>query len=116
VFAFTGHESKSADRADINGVPYNYGSIMHYSGYAFAIDRSKYTIEPKHDGIIIGQREGLTLYDIKEIQLLYGCISPDTMHVVEPYATVAPSSVNLTVDTKGSHYCIRFNIKAFKSM
>lgn len=56
------------------GQPYDYGSIMHYSAYAFAIDRSKKTIEPLQSGVTIGQRSHLSDIDIKEIQLLYECI------------------------------------------
>ncbi|XP_052250693.1 zinc metalloproteinase nas-13-like [Dreissena polymorpha] len=60
---------------DMLGQPYDYGSIMHYSAYAFAIDPHKMTIEPKHHGVTIGQRTALSLTDIKEIQLLYDCIA-----------------------------------------
>ncbi|KAL4240304.1 Meprin A subunit beta [Mactra antiquata] len=89
---------------DMLGQPYDYGSIMHYSAYAFAIDRSKMTIEPKQPGVTIGQRVRLSNIDVKEIQLLYGCISSSgqtggsgTFVTSAPPATSAPPS--------GSDFC-----------
>lgn len=60
---------------DMLGQPYDYGSIMHYSAYAFAIDRHKMTIEPKQRGVTIGQRLHLSDIDVKEIKLLYECMT-----------------------------------------
>lgn len=54
--------------------PYDYGSVMHYGGYGFAIDRKQPTIIPKKAGAKIGQRTHLSQNDIKEIQLYYGCL------------------------------------------
>jgi meprin B len=62
------------------GQPYDYGSIMHYGMYAFAKDRSKPTIEPKKAGVTIGQRVRLSDIDVKEIQILYGCINRPSTH------------------------------------
>lgn len=74
------------------GQPYDYGSIMHYSAYAFAIDRSKMTIEPKQRGVTIGQRVSLSPTDVKEIQLLYDCI-PNTGSTGAPgFVTAAPTT------------------------
>lgn len=56
------------------GEPYDYGSIMHYGPYSFAIDKSKPTIIPKHsDGHIMGQRLALSREDVDKIQKLYNC-------------------------------------------
>ncbi|XP_052069170.1 meprin A subunit beta-like [Mytilus californianus] len=56
------------------GMPYDYGSVMHYPAFAFAIDRHQMTLEPKQSGVTIGQRVRLSETDAKEIQILYGCI------------------------------------------
>lgn len=51
--------------------PYDYGSIMHYSAFAFALDTSKPTITTPH-GEAIGQREGLSAGDIAAVKAVYG--------------------------------------------
>lgn len=42
--------------------PYDYGSIMHYSPMAFAIDRSKPVLIPLQRALNMGQREGKSLF------------------------------------------------------
>ncbi len=51
---------------------YDYGSIMHYSAYAFARDPSKPTIIPKVAGVRIGQRDRLSAGDVATIKDMYG--------------------------------------------
>ncbi|XP_005092556.2 meprin A subunit beta [Aplysia californica] len=58
-------------------LPYDYGSIMHYSPYEFAINTTEPTITPKKEKKTrdkFGQRLGLTELDVKKIQRLYGCV------------------------------------------
>lgn len=51
---------------------YDYNSIMHYEDNSFGINGQQ-TIIPKKSGALIGQRNGLSDIDIKEINLLYKC-------------------------------------------
>lgn len=51
---------------------YDYGSIMHYSAFAFARDTSKPTIIPKVPGVTIGQRERLSEGDVATVKVMYG--------------------------------------------
>lgn len=51
--------------------PYDYDSIMHYSAYAFAIDKSKPTIVPRQSGRKIGQRDRLSLGDVATVSIIY---------------------------------------------
>lgn len=44
--------------------PYDYDSIMHYSPWAFAKDRTKPTIIPLHPAKNMGQRDGKLLFVI----------------------------------------------------
>lgn len=82
-----GHEANfNKYTTDFLGQPYDYGSIMHYSAYAFTSNPSLKTIEPKQPGVLIGQRRSLSSTDIKEIQLLYDCIVA-TRSIVESYVT-----------------------------
>merc|ERR1712179_59105 len=73
-----GHENNfvkySQQQIDHLNMPYDYGSVMHYSAYAFATNRRQMTIEPKQQGVTIGQRVRLSDIDAKEIQILYGCV------------------------------------------
>lgn len=50
---------------------YDYGSIMHYSAFAFALDPTRPTIIPRN-GAAIGQRETLSAGDIAAVKEIYG--------------------------------------------
>ncbi|MGQ8874742.1 M12 family metallopeptidase [Paenibacillus sp. TSA_86.1] len=50
---------------------YDYGSIMHYSKSAFALDPKKDTLTPTQPGVTIGQRKALSSLDIAGINSLY---------------------------------------------
>ncbi|XP_046645314.1 hatching enzyme 1.2-like [Daphnia pulicaria] len=65
---------KSYSQSEIQhlGAPYDYGSVLHYSAYAFAVDPSIPTIIVP-DGVSIGQREGFSEVDIFEVNTLYEC-------------------------------------------
>jgi len=58
------------------GTPYDYGSVMHYGAYGFAVDPNIPTIITKDPDAVIGQRETLSRWDIERVQILYGCIDP----------------------------------------
>ncbi|CAI9617291.1 unnamed protein product, partial [Staurois parvus] len=63
-------------KADTNnlGTPYDYGSVMHYSAYAFSNTANQPTIVPKPDpNVPIGQRFGLNVLDVVKINQLYQC-------------------------------------------
>ncbi|KAK8405834.1 hypothetical protein O3P69_001955 [Scylla paramamosain] len=66
------------------GLPYDYGSIMHYGPNAFSRGTGP-TIVPKQSGVFIGQREKLSQNDVKGINLLYQCSGPQP-------TTVPPTS------------------------
>jgi len=59
-------------QVDTLNKPYDYGSIMHYSEYAFSRNGRK-TIAPISLGVRIGQRHDLSKIDIKQINNLYKC-------------------------------------------
>ena len=58
------------------GTSYDYGSVLHYSGYGFAIDPAVPTIIPLDSSAEIGQRVTLSAIDIERVQIHYGCIDP----------------------------------------
>lgn len=54
--------------------PYDYSSIMHYGRYAFAVASGRETITPiPNPNVQIGQRQGMSSWDIRRINLLYRC-------------------------------------------
>nr|BAE72829.1 hatching enzyme [Tetraodon nigroviridis] len=54
--------------------PYDYGSVMHYGRTAFTMYAGVDTITPIPDSRVqIGQRNGLSYWDIQRVNLLYGC-------------------------------------------
>lgn len=55
------------------GIRYDYGSVLHYSQYAFSKNGEK-TIIPLYDeGNDIGQRKGMSPKDIYKLNLMYKC-------------------------------------------
>jgi len=57
------------------GTRYDYGSVMHYGPYAFAIDTNVPTIIPHFPAPDMGQRITLSKLDIERVQILYGCLN-----------------------------------------
>ncbi|XP_053276529.1 high choriolytic enzyme 1-like isoform X1 [Pleuronectes platessa] len=54
--------------------PYDYSSIMHYGRTAFSIQRGKDSITPiPNSNVRIGQRQGMSYWDIMRINRLYRC-------------------------------------------
>ncbi|XP_044053670.1 high choriolytic enzyme 1-like [Siniperca chuatsi] len=54
--------------------PYDYSSIMHYGKTAFSIQSGRDSMTPiPNPNVEIGQRQGLSYWDITRIKLLYGC-------------------------------------------
>ncbi|XP_063737870.1 high choriolytic enzyme 1-like [Eleginops maclovinus] len=54
--------------------PYDYTSIMHYGKTAFSSQWGKDTITPiPNPNVQIGQRKGMSYWDIVRINTLYGC-------------------------------------------
>ena len=61
---------------NIQGSPYDFGSIMHYGAYTFAVDKSHPSISPKAGkarGVTMGQRLAMSTRDVERVQKLYGC-------------------------------------------
>ncbi|XP_067015626.2 hatching enzyme 1.2-like [Anabrus simplex] len=52
------------------GVPYDYGSVMHYSGNAFS-NNGRPTITSKNPNVQLGQRDGFSQGDVQKINGMY---------------------------------------------
>ena len=80
---------QSSSNIDSMNVPYDYRSIMHYGGTAFG--SGKITIQTKDRAMqrVIGNRNGFSDYDIKQMNLLYKCsgtrVTICTLEILLPY-------------------------------
>jgi len=64
-----------AGAMDMQGVPYDYESVMHYGEIAFGGPRRKTTIttkDPKYQKLI-GNAKSLSFADVKIVNLMYNC-------------------------------------------
>ena len=64
----------SQSQADVQGIPYDFDSLMHYGPYSFAINRNVPVIEPRDSSISLsrlGQRDKLSPYDIMQVNIRY---------------------------------------------
>ena len=61
---------------DLLNTTYDYGSIMHYPAYGFAVDRNIPTIIPLDPKAVIGQIKKMSALDVERVQILYSCKKP----------------------------------------
>ncbi|XP_055710556.1 zinc metalloproteinase nas-4-like [Phlebotomus papatasi] len=54
------------------GLPYDYGSVMHYGPTAFSMNGED-TIVPTEEGAVIGQRLAMSTMDIQRLNRMYDC-------------------------------------------
>ncbi|XP_037952066.1 zinc metalloproteinase nas-4 [Teleopsis dalmanni] len=56
------------------GVPYDYGSVMHYSSNAFSNNGQPTIIAMQSGGSnLMGQRDGFSAFDIEKLNKMYNC-------------------------------------------
>ncbi|XP_039630813.1 astacin-like metalloendopeptidase [Polypterus senegalus] len=76
---------------------YDYGSIMHYGRYNFAINPSMPTLEPiPNPSVSIGQLSEMSATDILKINRLYGCGGSSNMETV---VQTSPSTTKRSTTT-----------------
>ncbi|CAF2710385.1 unnamed protein product [Rotaria sp. Silwood2] len=72
------------------GTPYDYGSLMHYSQYAFSVNGLP-TIESNQANVTLGQRSNLSVYDVQALRRFYNCTASGT--TLPPTTTPAPLNI-----------------------
>jgi len=88
------------ERASNDGLPYNYGSVMHYSNHAFS-KNGKDTIVAKVDpSLRFGQRIQFTTLDIESINRLYNCDKDVTRYADELEDNVTAEDVAVERDMR----------------
>ncbi|XP_063050993.1 hatching enzyme 1.2-like [Engraulis encrasicolus] len=55
------------------GTPYDYGSIMHYSKYAFSRNGKATIVAVPNPNVVFGRAKKMSCQDIRRVNLLYGC-------------------------------------------
>ena len=80
LFSGEEHNFLQLSSTEINSLnePYDYGSIMHYGKSTFAKEVDQVTILPKKDPRTelipeIGQREQLSMGDVRQTSKMYRC-------------------------------------------
>ncbi|XP_022191285.1 low choriolytic enzyme-like [Nilaparvata lugens] len=118
---------KKRDLSDTQyeGMPYDYGSVMHYRSQAFSRDRVSPTIVPfdKEASIMMGQRIRFSNVDIAKLNRLYNC--PTGIYylgdnLVEQEAVIGNLFLNLrntnTTDTNNVEKLVTEGIKHLKKL
>ncbi|XP_013100975.1 hatching enzyme 1.2-like [Stomoxys calcitrans] len=67
------------------GVPYDYGSVMHYSSKAFTQNGEPTIVAKQPDGNeVMGQRDGFSALDIEKINRMYNCYDKPKADIPPP--------------------------------
>ncbi|EDV93001.1 hatching enzyme 1.2 [Drosophila grimshawi] len=65
---------EKAARTDAFGVPYDYGSVMHYSANAFSTNGQPTIVATQSGGASqMGQRNGFSKFDVDKLNGMYDC-------------------------------------------
>ncbi|XP_017046515.1 hatching enzyme 1.2 [Drosophila ficusphila] len=79
---------EKATRTEAFGVPYDYGSVMHYSKNAFSINGQPTILAMQASGAEkMGQRAGFSDFDIQKLNRMYDCGTVNTA----PFSPAAPA-------------------------
>ncbi|KAH8343701.1 hatching enzyme 1.2 [Drosophila kikkawai] len=87
---------EKAARTEAFGVPYDYGSVMHYSKNAFSINGQPTIVAMQANGADkMGQRNGFSDLDIQKLNRMYDCGTANAAPIVPapaPVPGVAPGA------------------------
>ncbi|OWA52346.1 putative Embryonic protein UVS.2 [Hypsibius exemplaris] len=81
------------------GEPYDFGSVLHYGMFDFAMNPAVWTIRPlpKYSDKLIGQRDALSDIDIRKINLLYKCAGTNSATTTTDVSTISTTTPASTI-------------------
>ncbi|XP_075158663.1 hatching enzyme 1.2-like [Haematobia irritans] len=80
-----------AARTQAFGVPYDYGSVMHYSANAFSTNGRPTIVAVRSMGSSqMGQRDGFSAMDVQKLNQMYDCGASASVAVPVPSPVVPP--------------------------
>ncbi|XP_030371763.1 zinc metalloproteinase nas-1-like [Scaptodrosophila lebanonensis] len=93
-----------AARTEAFGVPYDYGSVMHYSANAFSTNGQPTIVAVRAGGSSkMGQRDGFSDYDVEKLNKMYDCgYQPTLPGAVAPVPIPAPAPAPAPVAGSGN--------------
>ncbi|XP_033747056.1 LOW QUALITY PROTEIN: uncharacterized protein LOC117332279 [Pecten maximus] len=78
------------------GVEYDYGSVLHYSKYAFSTNGNPTILPTRMTLATLGQRYGFSYLDLERINLLYRCDIPGPLPVSYTSTSTSTSTTPTT--------------------
>ncbi|XP_060647703.1 hatching enzyme 1.2 [Drosophila nasuta] len=98
---------EKAAKTEAFGVPYDYGSVMHYSANAFSTNGQPTIVAMQSNGASkMGQRNGFSDFDVDKLNAMYECGyvagSPAAVPAPAPAPGVAPGAAPAPVAPGGN--------------
>ncbi|XP_051160819.1 uncharacterized protein LOC127281246 [Leptopilina boulardi] len=75
------HFRKSMNPTDDLGIPYDYGSVMHYSQLAFSKNGDATILPRMITNEVLGQRYGFSEKDVQKVNTMYSCPPKTEIHL-----------------------------------
>jgi len=99
IRAGSNHNFNKQKSSSINsmGTKYDYSSIMHYSKTAFGNGRVTIVTKDSSMQDVIGQRNGLSKIDVKQLNLMYKCVKPTGTSILTTTSTQGTTKAQSTV-------------------
>ncbi|KAF5294368.1 hypothetical protein FQR65_LT10821 [Abscondita terminalis] len=82
---------------------YDYGSVMHYSKYAFSSNGNP-TITPTNASAVIGQRDGFSERDLEKLNAMYHCREGNVKSVKNGLNIRLQSQILVFIGTVLTHF------------
>jgi len=103
------------EHCDLQGLPYDTGSVMHYHENAFSNGNGPTIVSL--DGSPLGQRDGFSASDLEGINKVYcgGAPAPDTCQNTDDFGAEDPWGDNCDDYARNIHWCGNYDDDDFNS-